>query len=110
MAGAGAGRGGKTAGAGPVRIEQQEKEERLAEPAEPAEPVGQEEQEEIPDIPSDDEEEAPPPASSEKVFKGFGARPVGKIGVPVVDDGEGGVRAVGADEVEQAVEKEAGEA
>lgn len=57
---------------------------------------------EIPEVPSDDDVPNTPreiafPASGEKVFGGFGAHPVGKIGVPVVRDEDGGMVAVGAD-------------
>lgn len=64
---------------------------------------------EIPDIPSDEDslELATPRATTfadagevdeeEKVFGGFGRRPIGKIGVPVQDDGHGGLMAVGGE-------------
>lgn len=66
---------------------------------------------EIPDIPSDEEvdlELLNPRATTfdggDKVFEGFGGRPIGKIGVPVRDDGAGGLVGVGEEGGKERVE------
>lgn len=76
-------------------------------PRDQADKVEEAKNEELESAPAAEEEtsdvgDQEPPEASEKVFQGFGSRPVGKIGVPVVEDGEGGVRAFKADEVEAA--------
>lgn len=60
--------------------------------------------EDIPDIPDDNGEDLGTEVggAEEKVFAGIGEKPVGKVGIEVVEDGEGGIVAVGAELLETA--------